>query len=212
MIDALERSGQLDNTLVIVTTEHGRTWKTRPGTTEGMCVSYDEVARVPLILRYPRRLPAGTVWKSGVSSVDLMPTILDAAGVNPVMGTSPSPTRPFLHGGSLIHRVRHHQDRWDGPVVVQNFPQAAIDGSFYEERAIRFENWKLILRLFDNRPAIRPGELYDLDADPGESRNLYGRQPETVRAMADRLVAWGERTKDDLAVRLGSDLARQAAG
>ncbi|MCB9383251.1 MAG: sulfatase-like hydrolase/transferase [Bryobacterales bacterium] len=202
ILEALERTGQLDNTLIIATTEHARTWDERPGTAEGMCVSYDEVARIPLILRFPKQLPQGKRWKSGVSSVDLMPTILEAAGVAPVMGTHPSPTRPFLHGKSLISLVREGRDRWDRPIVVENLPQAAIDGSFYEERALRTERYKLILRLFDNNPAIRPGELYDLTADPDEKHNLYSQKPDVVRDMAATLRAWGLETHDELAVQL----------
>ena len=202
IVDALERTGQLDNTLIVLTTEHARTWGERPGTSEGMCVSYDEVARIPLILRYPKALPRGKRWQSGVSSVDLMPTILEAAGVRPVLGTHPSPTRPFIHGRSLLSLVREGRDRWDRPIVVENFPQAAIDGSFYEERALRNERYKLILRLFDNRPAIRPGELYDLSADPGETRNLWSGKPAVVREMAGTLRTWGRETRDELAVRL----------
>lgn len=209
IVDALERTGQIDNTLVIVTTEHARTWRERPGTSEGMCVSYDEVARIPLILRYPKALPRGRRWQSGVSSVDLMPTILEAAGVRPVMGTNPSPIRPFLHGRSLLSLVREGRDRWDRPIVVENLPQAAIDGSFYEERALRNERYKLILRLFDNRPAIRPGELYDVEADPGESRNLWSEKPSVVREMADTLRGWGEETRDELAVRLADGASGQ---
>ena len=207
ILEALERTGKLDNTLIILTTEHARTWQERPGTSEGMCVPYDEVARIPLILRYPKAFRPGTRWESGVSSCDLMPTILDAAGVKPVMGTHPSPTRPFLHGESLIARVKDRRDEWDRPVVIQNLPQSAIDGSFYEERAMRWRNWKLVLRLFDNRPAIRPGELYDLDADPAETNNLWSSRPEVVEDLSDRLAAWGEQTRDELAVRLATDRA-----
>jgi len=205
LLETLERTGQLDNTLIILTTEHARTWEERPGTSEGMCVAYDEVARIPLILRYPKAFQPGTRWTSGVSSCDLMPTILEAAGVKPVLGTHPSPTRPFIHGDSLISRVRDQQDQWDRPIIIENLPQAAIDGSFYEERAIRWKQWKLILRLFDNRPAIRPGELYDLSADPDEKRNLWNDQPAVVKDLAQRLVQWGEQTQDPLAVRLGNE-------
>ncbi len=203
IVDALERTGQLDDTLIVLTTEHARTWGEREGTSEGMCVSYDEVARVPLILRYPKALPRGRRWQSGVSSVDLMPTILEAAGVRPVMGTHPSSTRPFLHGRSLLSLVADGRDRWDRPIVVENLPQAAIDGSFYEERALRNERYKLIVRLFDNRPAIRPGELYDLREDPDETRNLWSERPGVVREMAETLRGWGEQTRDGLAIRLG---------
>ncbi|MBI1352917.1 MAG: sulfatase-like hydrolase/transferase [Acidobacteria bacterium] len=204
-LETLERTGQLDNTFIIVTTEHGRTWRDRPGTAEGMCIPYDEVARIPLILRYPKRLPQGKVWKSGVSSVDLMPTILDAAGINPLVGTvEVEARRPFLHGRNLFDVVNSGKDRWEAPCVMQNLPQAAIDGSFYEERAIRWERWKLVLRLFDNRPAYRPGELYDIDADPEENNNLYASKPDVVNDLAARLKAFGERTEDELAVRLGN--------
>ncbi len=210
IVEALDRTGQMDNTLIIVTTEHARTWGERPGTSEGMCVSYDEVARIPLILRYPKLLPKGKRWQSGVSSVDLMPTILEAAGVAPVMGTEPSATRPFLHGRSLISLVREGHDRWDRPIVIENLPQAAIDGSFYDERALRNERYKLILRLFDNRPSIRPGELYDIAADPDETRNLWNERPEVVREMAETLRTWGEETRDELAVQLANGVAGSA--
>ena len=202
ILESLERTNQLDNTLIILTTEHARTWDERAGTTEGMCVSYDEVARVPLLMRCPKLLPRGKRWKSGVSSVDLMPTILEAAGVTPIIGAEPSPTRPFIHGRSLISLIRDGRDEWDRPIVIENLPQAAIDGSFYDERALRNERYKLILRLFDNRPAIRPGELYDLSADPGETRNLWSERPEVVREMAETLRSWGRETRDDLAVQL----------
>ena len=81
MVDALRRSNVLDNTFIILTTEHGRTWIGRPGTAAGMSISYDGAARLPLIMHYPRLLRAGVVWLAGVSSVDLMPTIMHAAGL-----------------------------------------------------------------------------------------------------------------------------------
>jgi arylsulfatase A-like enzyme len=118
------------------------------------------------------------------------------------MGTDPSATRPFLHGKSLISLVREGRDRWDRPIVVENIPQAAIDGSFYDERALRNERYKLILRLFDNRPAIRPGELYDLSADPDETRNLWSEKASVVREMSETLRSWGGETRDELAILL----------
>jgi|GEM_PF-1358669 len=208
ILDALERTGQLDNTFIILTTEHGRTWRDRPGTAEGMCVPYDEVARIPFILRYPKRVPQGKVWQSGVSSVDLMPTIMSAAGMNPLVGTVELDSRrPFLHGRNLLD-VLQGPDRWEQPLVIENLPQAAIDGSFYEERAIRWERWKLVLRAFDNRPVYRPGELYDLEADPEENRNLYASKADVVKDLARRLQAFGERTEDALSV----ELAKAALG
>ncbi len=202
VLDTLRENELLENTLIIFTTEHGRSWVDRPGTQEGMCTSYDESARIPLIMRHPKRLPPGTVWKSGVSLVDLHPTIMDAANIRPVYSML---MRTFeqIQGTSLIDRVNNSRDEWTDPIVVENVPQRAIDGAIYDERAIRDERHKLILRKFENRPEIRVPELYDLRSDPGETKNLYESQPRVVRRLATSLVAWGEEYRDPLAVELG---------
>ena len=81
-----------------------------------------------------------------------------------------------------------------------------MTSSMYRSRALRFERWKLVLRLFDNRPAIRPGELYDLADDSAEERNVYRSRPDEVRRLATMLAEWGESTQDEL----GATLARAA--
>ena len=205
LISALEKRRILDDTLIVLTTEHGRTWQDRPGTSEGMCVAYEEASRIPLILRYGRMLPAGAAWRAGVSLVDLMPTILEACGVAPASGA-----RSAVHGHSLIAEVRSGRDAWTRPIVLQNVPQRGIDGSYYDERALRNQRFKLILRKFDVRPELRPGELYDVETDPGETGNLYAEPPhvETVREMARSLETWGRQHGDELAVELGGWAAR----
>jgi hypothetical protein len=97
-------------------------------------------------------------------------------------------------------------DQWNRPIILQNIPQAAIDGSYYDERALRNERHKLILRKYEQRPELRPGELYDLQQDPKESRNLYASEShrETVRQMARSLQAWGKERRDSLSVELGA--------
>jgi arylsulfatase A-like enzyme len=199
LLDALRDNNILDETLIIVTTEHGMTRIARAGTTVGMCIPYDEAARIPLIIRYPKLLPEGKVWQSGVSLVDLMPTILEAAGVS-------IQSEEMHHGHSLISEIREDRDDWKRPVIIQNIPQAAIEGSFYEERTIREERFKLVLRKFINKPYLRPGELYDMKADPGEAKNLYEvpRFRSTIQELAQHMKSWGEETDDELAVELGA--------
>jgi arylsulfatase A-like enzyme len=114
----------------------------------------------------------------------------------------PPGTSSSIQGRSLIA----DNDQWNRPIILQNIPQAAIDGSYYDERALRNERYKLILRKFEQRPELRPGELYDLQQDPKESRNLYASESrrETVRQMARLLQAWGKERRDPLSVELGA--------
>ena len=203
IIETLRKHSLLNKTLIIFTTEHGRSWVDRPGTQEGMCTAYDESARIPLILRYPVLLPEGKVWESGVSLVDLMPTIMEVAGIQPVYSMLLR-RFPQIQGRSLIPAIRQGHDEWDQPVVIENVPQMAIDGGLYDERAIRDQRYKLILRKFENRPVLRPGELYDLQSDPAETKNLFADCPEAVRQMARALETWGRQYDDPLAVELGA--------
>ncbi|MDE0109354.1 MAG: sulfatase-like hydrolase/transferase [Bryobacterales bacterium] len=196
MIDALRSNNVLDNTFIILTTEHGRTWIDRPGTLAGMSISYDEAARLPLIMHYPRVLPAGVAWQSGVSSVHLMPTIMDAAGLYGRLDED-------FSDRSLIADLVSGWDEWSREIVIQNISQKGIDGVLFEERAIRTERWKLILRHFGARPQMRFDELYDMQNDPGETKNLYSDRQDVVKELAGRLAKWGDQHKDALAVELG---------
>ena len=165
-----------------------------------------------LVMRCPRALPAGVTWGAGVSLVDLMPTILDVAGVHgrgrksPHIGSYAGGQTPADR--SLLPALASGDDRWRRPVVMQNLCMTAVDGSLFEDRALRTERWKLILRRFDvgsHAPEIAC-ELYDMEADPSESRNLSTSDGhrETVRELAGQLRSWGEAEDDPLAVELAA--------
>ena len=206
IFDTLRRRGLLDDTLIIFTADHGRTFIDRPGSAESIALSYEEVARVPLILRYPARIPKPKAWRSGVNLTALAATILDSCGISLAQGVAAANLTPALHAQSLFHTLSG-PDEWREPVILQNIPQRGIDGSLYDERAVRTSRHKLILRKFDLRPELRAsGELYDLNADPDESTNLYAREPKLVAQLAAQLEAWAQQTRDDLAI----DLARFA--
>jgi arylsulfatase A-like enzyme len=130
-----------------------------------------------------------------------MPTILHAAGVRGRGQTDYSER-------SLLPAIHAKRDDWRRPVVIQNISQKGIDGLQFEERALRTERWKLILRYFAGLFAKRANELYDMQSDPGETRNLYKERSEIVRDLARQLVQWGDEQGDDLAVKLG----RQTVG
>ncbi|MBL8216950.1 MAG: sulfatase-like hydrolase/transferase [Bryobacterales bacterium] len=202
MLDSLEKTGQLENTLVIFTADHGRTWIDRPGSAESIALSYEEVAKVPLILRYPKALGQGKRWNAGVTTADIMPTVLEACGVTLAQGAHGTGLTPVIQSRSLISEVKGGQDRWTRPIIIENIPQKGIDGSYYDERAVRTERYKLILRKFEVRPELRAGELYDLQADPGEAKNLWSAEKARARELVGILEKWGVDTNDALALEL----------
>ena len=202
ILDVLRRRNLLDKTLVIFVSDHGRTSIKRPGSGEqGIALSYEEVARVPLIIRYPPRLAKVKVWRSGVSTAALAPTILDAVNISLTRGLPGHDETPQLHESSLLRRLAD-SDTWTDPVIVENIPQSMIDGSFFQERAIRTVRHKLILRKFDAGPEFRTGELYDLEADPGESVNLYSNHVNLVVELAKGLEQWARNTGDETGLQL----------
>jgi hypothetical protein len=106
-----------------------------------------------------------------------------------------------MHATSLFRTVSG-TDTWRDPIIIENIRQAAIDGSFFQERAIQTARHKLILRKFEMRSEFRDGELYDLEADPGESVNIYSKQPGLVATLASQLEPWARQTQDDVGVEL----------
>jgi len=188
VLATLKQLGLERNTFVSFTADHGETFGQRLGSAD-KTVSYDDSAKVPLLLRWPAGMPGGLVYEGGVSTVDLMPTILAAAGL-------PIPAR--VQGRSRLEEIRRHDLGWKAPVFLENITQKDVDGKPAIERAVRTPEWKLILR---DHPR---DELYDLVRDPGERTDLMKRpeQKARIRQLAELILHWGEKTNDPVAVRL----------
>jgi arylsulfatase A-like enzyme len=208
VLGTLRSEGLIDHTLLVVTTDHGRTWKLRPGNRDGISLSYDDAARVPLLLRYPGVFAGGKVWQSGVSTADLMPTILDLCGVSTEFYETAQLNGNAVdlrRGRSLAPYVASGRDDWDRLIVTQNLSQHAYHDYYFEERGLRYRRWKLILRRFDVYPLLQDDELYDLDTDPEEAHNVIAEHPDVVGELATLLEDWADPTGDSV----GLELARR---
>ena len=182
------------NTFVSFTADHGETFGQRMGSVN-KTVSYDDSAKVPLLMRWPAGLPAGAVYEGGTTTLDLMPTILEAAGL-------PIPER--VAGHSRIKEINAHDLGWKGPVFLENITQNQIEGKYAVERAVRTPEWKLILR---DHPR---DELYNIKSDPGEKRTTSSPiRPRRARVgeLAKLVKDWGEKSHDAIAVKLASRYA-----
>jgi arylsulfatase A-like enzyme len=124
--------------------------------------------RVPGLIAWPGKLPAGTVYNHPASTLDLLPTFLVAAGADAAMlkGLDGVDLAPYLRGAKTGR------------------PHPTLYWKKESRAAIRDGDWKLI------RFPDRPAELYDLAQDPSEQSDLASAHPELVRALYKKLFAW----------------------
>jgi len=172
-VGRLEELGILDETLIVITADHGEELMERGYVGHCSCnlkgTLYDESIRVPLILRYPPGLPRGKVVEEQVSQVDLMPTIFELLGLE----------RPgFMEGGSLVPVLRGTAGTFRKEAFAETTPAGwqSLQGDDREIFCARTEAAKLILKT-DSSDRRREWEFYDLWADPRERRNIYPDHP-----------------------------------
>ena len=154
---ALDDLGLAEETLVIVTADHGDFLGDHGLVLKGPC-AYEGLLRVGLIARGPG-VPAGRVIEEPVSTMDLAATVLDYAGV--------APDRP-MHARSLRRLMEGAEESRD--FAYQEWNVVPWDGTpELQLRTVRCKRHKLSLEL-----ASGEGELYDLEEDPHEMDNLFG--------------------------------------
>ncbi len=181
LLDALAQRGLAEDTLVVVTGDHGEGLMQHGHMFHGVHL-YEEGVRVPLIVRWPGRLPKGRVEPDPVGLIDLPPTLLELAGVDGVDAHAGSSLAPHLRGeggGSADRAVFLYRRHYEGGEVA---PGVTAKG---EKFAVREGRWKLI-----EGPEEQSLELFDLDADPGETRDVSGGHPDVVARLQRALSGW----------------------
>ena len=178
LLDVLASTEALQNTVVVFVSDHGSHFRTRNGEYKRSC--HESSVRVPLVVRGPG-FEGGNRVESPVSLVDLPPTLLDAAGIDPPESMEGNSAVPLVE----VERGERESVDWLGEVFVQ-ISEAEVG------RAIRTERWKY--SVFDPEADGRSDAasdryveryLYDLASDPYELVNLAGRAE--YREVADGL-------------------------
>ncbi len=174
--DGLQAAGRMDDSVVAVTADHREMLGEHDLYFHHDMSLYDPVVRVPLILRYPRTVPAGHRVPSQVRLMDLAPTLLGLAGLEPPAGATGRSLASLLQGGAGRELVAftENQPLQEDRLGLPHYRMAkpGIEGKW---RSVRSGGHKLIL--IPTADGIRE-ELYDLLADPGETVNLIGERPE----------------------------------
>lgn len=162
LLDALEETGQADNTLVVYASDHGD-YAAEHGLWAKGLPSFESAYHVPLIIRGPvvAKDVRGSVSTSPVSLVDVGTTLLDVCGIAGSPTASGFSLAPVLRGEA-------HTPARDHVIFQSNGNEV-----YGIQRIVRTEQWKLVVNLFDD------DELYDRVADPDEMVNLLARDTST---------------------------------
>jgi N-acetylglucosamine-6-sulfatase len=159
--EALVRAGKLDDTVIVLTSDHGYFYGEH-GLNEERRLAYEEAIRVPLLVRYPRRVRAGLAPDRFALGIDLAPTLLELGRAAPDPGVDGRSLVPLLEGRDAPWREAFLIEYYSDTV----FPRILRMG--YD--AVRTERYKLIRY----RDLQGMDEFYDLQQDPLELRNLIG--------------------------------------
>ena len=170
---ALEAHGIMDETIVILNGDHGETlydhecWFDHHGL-------YDVTLHVPLIIRYPGRIPAGGRVSGYNQHKDLVPTIMDLAEID--CGID-------FDGDSLMSLV-------DGTVSSFESEFYITECTWMRKHGWRTPQWKLMVALEPDFHFKPPVELYNLVEDPDENHNLAEELPDVVNLLKRRMNNW----------------------
>lgn len=189
VLDALKRSGLEGETLVLFTSDHGEGVAAHRLIVKLML--YEEQMKVPLVLRYPGRIPAGACDATHLASgVDVLPTLCDYAGIEV----------PAAVSGVSLRSVIEDPGNPGRAYVAAELEPDTEDAS-KKGRMVRTERYKYVAFSY----GARPEQFFDLEDDPGETRNLAAA-PE-ARAVLVRhrtlLAEWCRRTGDTFEVPAG---------
>jgi arylsulfatase A-like enzyme len=182
VLDWVEKLGILDNTMVIITSDHGENVGDHRMMGHAYCL-YDTLVHVPLIIHYPREMATTGRVAHQVQTLDLLPTILA------MLGDTSSGTYRSLQGYDLLSSARRdftiaEQMHPDLTTFHRRFPGA--DVSRYD-RALRMTRTDRYKYIWDSNGHH---ELYDLQVDPDETRNIIAERQDIAQDLDRRLTEW----------------------
>ena len=187
----LKSLGILDNTLIIVVSDHGEEFWEHGWTGHGQSL-YQELAHGVLVFWSPKLLPVPRRVSEPVQLIDVMPTVLDLLGLkipDVVQGQS---LAPFVKGPPFQRR---------GPVMTSRYAHPYEENAGFvpenhvDSVALIEGRWKLIYRPNGEAAGLNRAELYEHRSDPGDTKNVAAQKPQQVAQMTTEIGQWMEKQK-----------------
>ena len=194
LIKKLKSTGLYDQTMIIVTSDHGEEFFEHKGWEHGHTV-YDELIAIPLIVKFPEARFGGMINEATVRLVDIMPTVVNELGLRtPDLELDGQSLIPLLAGKEKGHR-RFIADK-AGNLLNSHIPQKIAVNNGREKFILnrKFRSDDIAFYKFSPPPFV-DFELYDLEQDPSETSNTADKKPGTVKRLFDWVTDLYQNTK-----------------
>jgi len=189
VLDTLERLQLEENTIVIFVSDNGgyEVLQSQAPLRGGKAMLYEGGIRVPMTIRWPGVIPAGSASDVPVVTHDLFPTIMKIVGLPYVPGR--------LDGIDISDLLTGKGDNLKREALYWHLPNYHHQG-VGPQSAIRWGDWKLVVNL-EKEGLGAPGalELFNLERDMSEQENLAGAMPRLAKKLHKKLIAWREELK-----------------
>ncbi len=180
--DYLKKMQILDQTIFVLLSDHGEEFGDHGGYDRGYGYEYDsgrmhahtlydEITRIPLIIRYPKKIKENTVVNQQVRSIDILPTILSLLDIS--------------YGGTF-EGIDLSKNNFTPEENLKAYSESILEGT--EKKSLRTKKWKLIYH-----PVAQIYELYNLAQDPQEKVNLAHQKEQVFASLKNELFSWMER-------------------
>jgi uncharacterized sulfatase len=197
LLKDLNKPGVRENTMVIITSDHGEGLNNHDFVGHSL-VAYDDLVRAPLVVRYPKQYPAGKRVPSLVSTRRIFHAVLDAAGVEP--NGDQSQAAPIDVNGLSLTRELNACTSEEQQVFAEAYTPATLVALMENENPTAIESFRcrsMRRAAYAGRYKLitvggEPDELFDVIDDPGETKNLLEERPETVRELHGALTRFVE--------------------
>jgi len=189
--------------MVIITSDHGEGMNNHDFVGHSLVV-YDDLLRVPLIIRYPRLYPASKRVSTPISTRRLFHSVLEATGISPSVNGSGGHGAPIDVEGLSLTRSIDGPDPEDGVVFAEAYtPDTLLSlmESMNRDAIDTFRCRMMRRAIYRGKRKLitvgdKPDELFDVVDDPGEIRNLLGENPDEVAELETVLTTFVQQSEE----------------
>jgi arylsulfatase A-like enzyme len=204
ILQQLRDLGIAERTVIIITADHGEALGDRNQFGHAH-IPYEPVERIPLVISAPHLAPRGRVVDGLVSTLDFFPSIVDLVGGSVPPGLQGRSFLPLVRGEPWPDRSLYMECISPDAYFLRHSPDR-LPGVSGKVRMLRTDRWKLI---YIPRQGEHRYEFYDLENDPGETKNLYTVAAETAGAYREKLLSHLLATENPAATQAEEPLDRR---